>query len=524
MLGLFALLLLSPTLGAQTFIYCSESGPSAFNPQITTDGPSHNATTHTVYNRLLEFEYGTTNLRPGLAESWSVSKDLRRYVFTLRRGVKFHRTDYFSPKREFNADDVLFSFNRQRLKKHSYHKVSGGLYDYFNGMGMGKLIKDIVKLDDYKVQITLHRAEAPFLSNLAMGFMSILSKEYGDKLQKEGTKEQIDSMPVGTGPFVFKKYTKDALIRYTRNEHYWGSSPKVEKLVFSIVPDASVRHQKLLAGECHLIIEPAPADLSAIKKNKNLKLMEGAGFNVGYLAINTSKRPFDNLMVRKAINHALNKEAYIKAIYLGNAIPAVLPLPPTSWGHNGKIEDYPYDPALARKLLAQAGFPKGFDTTIWTLPITRPYNPYGKKMGEMMQADLRKVGIKAELKTFDWPTYLKRARMGEHQLIQLGWSGDNGDPDNFLHILLGCDGVAAGSNVARWCDQEFDQLVSQAKTKLQQKTRRQLYSKAQEIFKAKAPWVPIAHSIIFRAMAKNVEGYKIDPLGSDIFSSVYLTR
>ncbi len=517
-----SLFLLNQGFHAKTFVYCSEGSPSAFNPQITTDGTSNNASTHTVYNRLVEFKYGTTQVIPSLAQSWKLSRDRKTYTLSLRKGVKFHQTPYFTPTREFNADDVLFSINRQRIKDHPYHKVGGGSYDYFNGMEMGNLIQSVKKLGEHKVQIVLTKPEAPFLANLAMSFMSILSKEYADKLQKEGMLDQIDTMPVGTGPFVFKKYVKDTLIRYTRNDQYWDQPAKVQKLVFSITPDPSVRYQKLKAGECHLIIEPAPADLHAMKSNNSLKVIEGPGLNVGYLAMNTSKKPFDNLMVRKAINHALNKKAYVDAIYLGNAVPASNPLPPTIWSYNKELKDYDYNPTKAKKLLTKAGFPKGFETEIWTLPVTRPYNPNGKKMGEMMQADLAKVGIKAKLITYDWPTYLKKARTGEHQLIQLGWTGDNGDPDNFLNVLLGCSGVKAGSNVAHWCDKKFNELIVKAKRITNQKKRTQFYKKAQKIFKEQAPWVPVAHSIIFRAMAKNVQGYKIDPLGGDIFKSVDL--
>ena len=205
-----------------------------------------------------------------------------------------------------------------------------------------------------------------------------------------------------------------------------------------------------------------------------------------------------------------------------NAQVAKNPLPPTIWSYNKKIRDYDYNIAKAKKLLAKAGYPNGFETELWTLPVTRPYNPNGKKMGEIMQADLAKIGVKVKLVSYDWPTYLKKSRDGEHQLIQLGWTGDNGDPDNFLHVLLGCSGVKGGSNVARWCDKGFNDLIMKAKLSTNIGKRTTLYKKAQRIFKEKAPWATIAHSTIFRAMAKNVKGYKIDPLGGDIFKEVDL--
>ena len=505
-----------------TFVYCSEGSPTAFNPQITTDGTSNNASAHTIYNRLVEFEYGSTKIVPALAESWSISDNKLEYTFNLRKGVKFHTTKYFTPTRDFNSDDVLFSFNRMRVESNPFHKVSGGTYEYFNGMDMGNLIKDIVKIDEHTIKIVLNKPEAPFLANMAMSFMSVLSKEYGDKLVKEGKLGDMDNIPVGTGPFVFKSYQKDNIIKFEAFKDFFAEKAKVNRLAFAITPDASVRYQKLKTGECHLIIEPSPADLTSMKENKDITLLEGPGLNVGYLAMNTMKKPFGNLKVRQAVNHALNKAAYIDAIYLGHAKAAKNPLPPTIWSYNNSIVDYDYNIEKAKKLLAEAGFPNGFETEIWTLPVTRPYNPNGKKMGEMMQADLAKIGIKAKLVSYEWPTYLKKSSAGEHAMVQLGWTGDNGDPDNFLYTLLGCSAVEAGSNYARWCDKDFESLVVKAKRVTDLEERTDLYERAQVIFKEQAPWVPIAHSIIFRAMSNNVKGYKIDPLGGDIFKTVEL--
>ncbi len=505
---------------SKPFIYCSEGSPSAFNPQITTDGTSNNAAAHTIYERLIEFKYGETKLEPGLAESWKVTPDGLTYTFKLRKGVKFHKTNFFTPTREFNADDVLFSFNRQRLKKHPFHLVNGGHYEYFSAMEMQTLIKELKKIDSYTIQISLSRPEAPFLANMAMSFMSILSKEYGDQLIQQNKKENIDHYPVGTGPFIFKKYKKDTLIRYYANEDYYKGKPNIDKLVFSITTDPSVRYQKLKTGECDLIIEPSPADLSDIRKNQHISLQEGPGMNIAYLAMNVKKKPFDDLNVRKAINHALNRNSYINAIYMGNATVAKNPIPPSLWSYNNNIPGYDYNIAKAKKFIKRSKYPNGFETELWTLPVTRPYNPNGKKMGEMMQADLAKIGIKVKLVSYDWPTYLSKSRQGEHQLIQLGWTGDNGDPDNFLYVLLGCSSVDAGSNVSKWCNNKFNKKIVAAKTTTNINKRTKLYKEAQNIFYQRAPWVPIAHSTIFRAMKNNVKGYKIDPLGGDIFTHV----
>ena len=257
----------------KTFIYCSEGSPSSFNPQIATDGTTFNASSRPIYNRLVEFKRGETKKVPALATSWNFDKKNLSYTFKLRKGVKWHKTKYFTPTRDFNADDVLFSFNRQRLKKHPYHAVGGGSYEYFSSMGMNEIIQDIKKVDDYTVIFVLSKKYTPFIANLAMDFASILSKEYADNMMKKGKPELIDIHPIGTGPFIFKKYEKDAVIRYIVNKEYWGGRSPLDQLVFSITIDPSVRFQKLKTGECHLITEPSPVDLSAMKKHPKIKVI-----------------------------------------------------------------------------------------------------------------------------------------------------------------------------------------------------------------------------------------------------------
>jgi dipeptide transport system substrate-binding protein len=507
---------------SKTFVYCSEGSPSTFNPQLGTDGPTFNASSRMLYDRLVDFERGGTKIVPGLATEWKTSPDGLTFTFTLRKGVKFHASTTFTPSRDFNADDILFSFNRQRVKDHPYYNVNGGTYEYFKSMEMGSIIKNIVKLDDYRVKFVLSRPEAPFLANLAMDFASILSKEYGDHLLKIKKPEQMDLEPIGTGPFLFVRYQKDNMIRYKANPQYFAGAPKVDQVVFAITPDPSVRFQKLKTGECHFAAEPSPTDIAEMKKSKKIQVLERPGLNVGYIAMNVEKPPFNNKEVRQAIHHALNRTSYIKAIYLNNASIAKNPIPPTMWSYNKEVQDYDYSVEKAKALLEKAGFEKGLNIEMWTLPVSRPYNPNGKKMGELIQEDLKQVGINLKLVTYDWPTYLAKARKGEHQMIQLGWTGDNGDPDNFLNVLLGCAGVSAGSNVARWCDKSFESLVEKGKSTTDLGKRTEFYEQAQMIFKQEAPWVTLAHATVFKAMSANVKGYLISPFGTEDFSQIEL--
>ena len=513
---------LSVTLPAQgkTLVYCSEGSPEGFNPAFYTAGTTFDASSQAIYNRLVEFERGTTNIVPALAEDWKISGDGLEYTFTLRKGVKFQTTKNFTPTRDFNADDVVFSFLRQLKKDHPYHAVSGGAYEYFNGMSMPDLLKDVVKVDDHTVKFVLNRPEAPMIANLGMDFASIFSAEYADAMMKAGTPEKVDLEPVGTGPFQLVAYQKDAVIRYKANPDYWAGKAPIDNLVFAITPDANVRYQKLRAGECHVMPYPNPADLEAMKSDSEINLLQQEGLNVGYLGFNVERKPFDDRKVRQALSMAINKQAIIDVVFQGAGKAAKNPIPPTIWSYNDEIEDYPYDPEKAKKLLAEAGV-KDLETNIWAMPVQRPYNPNARRMAELIQADWEKIGVKAEIVSFEWGEYLKRSKDGEHDTLLLGWTGDNGDPDNFLAVLLGCDGVG-GSNRARWCHQPFEDLIQKAKTASEKEERIKLYEEAQVIFKEEAPWVTIAHSSVFKPVRKEVVDFRINPLGTHVFYGVDL--
>jgi len=508
---------------AKTLVYCSEGSPEGFNPAFYTSGTTFDASSRQIFNKLVEFERGTTKIGPGLAEKWEVSDDGLEYTFYLRKGVKFHTTEDFTPTRDFNADDVVFSFKRQLDKDHPYHKVSNGTFEYFEGMSMPDLLKDVVKVDDYTVKFELNRPEAPMIANLGMDFASIFSAEYADQLMAAGTPELIDQNPVGTGPFQLVAYQKDAVIRYKANPDYFMGKPAIDNLVFAITPDASVRYQKLKAGECHVMPYPNPADLEAMAQDSDIILLEQEGLNVGYLAYNTMVAPFDNPKVRKALNMAINKEAILDAVFQGAGAVAKNPIPPTIWSYNDAVQDDPYDPAAAKKMLEEQGI-KDLKMKVWAMPVQRPYNPNARRMAELIQADFAKIGVEAEIVSYEWGEYLKRSKdKNRDGAVLLGWTGDNGDPDNFLAVLLGCDAVG-GSNRANWCYQPFEDLIQQAKIVSDPAERTKLYEQAQVIFKEQAPWATIAHSIVFKPVRKEVVDFKIDPFGGHIFYGVDLKQ
>ena len=399
--------------------------------------------------------------------------------------------------------------------------MSGGSYEYFNGMDMPNLLKSVEKLDDTTVRFTLGEPEAPFIANLAMDFASIQSAEYADAMSAAGTPQKVDLDPVGTGPFQLVGYQKDAVIRYKANPDYFRGKAAIDNLVFAITPDASVRYAKLRAGECHVMPYPNPADIKAMQRDANIRVLEQEGLNVGYLAFNTQKPPFTDRRVRQALNHAVNKQAIIDAVFQSAGRIAKNPIPPTMWSYNDNVEDYTYDPERAKQLSAEAGYGNGFETDVWAMPVQRPYNPNARRMAELIQADFAKVAVTAKIVSFEWGEYLKRSKDGEHQTVLLGWTGDNGDPDNFMYVLLGCAAVD-GANRAKWCHKPFDDLLVQAKRTTDAAKRTALYMKAQEIAREEAPWVTIAHSVVYMPMRQNVTGYKIDPFGGHVFYGVDL--
>ena len=518
-LALSAALCVAPAM-AKTLVYCSEGSPENFYPGINTTGTSFDVTEQ-IYDGLVNFERGGTKVVPALAESWTVSKDGLEYVFHLRKGVKWQNTKYFQPTRDFNADDVLFMIERQWKEDNPYFKVTSPNHSYFNDMGMPKLLKAVEKVDAYTVKFTLNKAEAPFLADLAMQWAGIQSKEYADAMLKAGTPEKIDQEPVGTGPFALVQYQNDAIVRFKAHPAYWAGKAKIDDLIFSITPDASVRWAKLQKAECHVMPYPNPADLDSIRKDAQVQVLEQAGLNVGYLAYNTTKKPFDDVRVRKAINMAIDKAAIISAVYLGTAVAAVNPIPPSMWAYNKAIKDDAFNPAEAKKLLAAAGYPNGFITDLWAMPVQRPYNPNAKRIAELMQADLAKIGVTAEIKSFEWGEYRKRMQAGEHQMGMLGWTGDNGDPDNFLDTLLGCDAAKTnGSNVAKFCYQPYEDVVSKAKVVTNVAERTKLYEQAQRIFKEQAPWFTIAHAVQIKPIRKEVLDFRLSPFGRHTFYGV----
>jgi dipeptide transport system substrate-binding protein len=519
--ALLAGTVLSGVANAKTLVYCSEASPANFDPGTTTGGNDFDASSRTVYSRLVEFKHGGTEVVPGLADSWEISDDGLTYTFHLHPGVKFQTTDYFKPTRDLTADDVIFSFERQYMKD---NKWNGDAYlpnltwDYYTGMDMPKYVSKWEKVDDLTVKLTLTEPNAPMLANLGMDFASIMSKEYADQLATSGNMADFSTKPVGTGPFQFVDYQLDAVIRYAAHPDYYKGKEKIDDLVFAITPDPTARVQKVIAGECDVAPYPNPADIAMLKANKDVTLLEQAGLNIGYMSYNTTIAPLDKPEVRHALNQAIDRDSMIKALFQdAGATPADNLIPPTMWSWNKDVKFDKYDPEAAKKVLADAGL-----TTIdlWASDRVRPYNPNFQRAAELIQADWAKVGVTANIINYEWTKYREEGKKKDRPgAFQIGWTGDNGDPDNFFATLFSCSAIGV-SNYSSWCDKDFEDLIQKAKTTSNLDERTKLYEQAQVRFQEQAPAFLLVHSQVYAVVRNNVSGYMMDPLGIHRFDGV----
>ncbi|WP_286233065.1 ABC transporter substrate-binding protein [Thalassotalea sediminis] len=508
------------SLSEKSLIYCSEGSPEIFNPQLVTSGVTVDATSKQLYNQLIAFDANTNEVIPSIAKSWHVTQDNKKITFYLRKNVAFHHTRYFKPTRFLNADDVLFSFNRILDPTQIFHDVSGGKYPFFDSVAFADVIDSIERINDYTIRFNLKRADSSFLANLATDFSVILSREYAELLIRSNKLEDIDTLPIGTGPFKFKEYRTGSYIRYEPHTAYWEGQSHLQQLIFDITPSNTGRLTKLLAGECDVIGYPIAHQ--EITKNPQLTLEDVTAFNIGYLGFNTTKPPFNDKRVRRAVAHAIDKQAILDTVYLGDskAESANSILPPSSWAYAKDTQSVEHSPEKAKELLQQAGISKKFTIDLWAMPVQRAYNPNALTMAKLIQADLQKIGITVNIVSYNWQEFLRRLALGEHQAVLLGWSADHPDPDNFFTPLLSCGSAETGNNRTFWCNQKFERLLAAALNITDLAQRKALYREAQKIAAEELPLFPIAHSKRFQARKKSVQGDILHPFGGISFGRV----
>ena len=521
-LALLALLTVPLLSQAASLSVCTESSPDGFDVVQYNSLSTTNASADVLMNRLVDYDAVSGKLLPSLASAWEISADGLTYNFQLRPQVAFHTTDYFTPSRTLSADDVVFSFQRMLDSNHPWYKSAASGYPHAQSMQWPTLIKAVEKIDDLHLRISLNKADATFLATLSMGFASIYSAEYAEQLLKAGQQAQLNTQPIGTGPFIFKSFRKDAVVRYQANSAYFAGKPKVDALIYAITPDSNVRLQKLRRGECQIALSPKPVDLESASKDAKLAALSTDAFMTAFVGINSQHAPLDKSAVRQAINLAFDKSSYIKAVFANSAHAANGPYPPNTWSYASDLPGYPYDPQKARELLAAAGLADGFSINIWTRPSGSLLNPNPSLGAQLLQADLAKVGIQAKIQVIEWGELIRRAKAGEHDLLFMGWAGDNGDPDNFLTPQFSCAAVRSGLNFARYCDATLDKLIADGKTHSDQQQRSQLYQQAQQIIQQQALWLPLAHPTAYTLIRKGVTGYQVSPFGRQDFSQVSL--
>ncbi|WP_019122261.1 ABC transporter substrate-binding protein [Brevibacillus massiliensis] len=494
--------------GEKVIVVGLQAEPTSFDAHQISDYNTSRAAME-IYDQLVQFKDESTELEPDLAEKWDVSDNGLEYTFYLKKDVKFHDGT------PLNAEAVKFSIDRQIDPKHPYHETGTFAYaDFTFGM-----VDHVEVVDPYTVKIVLKEPFAPFLSNLAMHAASIVSPEAVKKYGKDFSKH-----PVGTGPFKFESWTPGVEAVLVKNPDYFKGAPKVDKLIFKPITEDQTRLTELESGSIDMIVNIPPDDLERLRADANLQVLEQPGMHVWWTAFNTQKKPFNDVKVRQAINYAINKESIVNNILHGTGELANSPVPPTVWGHNATLKNYEYNPEKAKQLLAEAGYPNGFEVTYW-VPESGSGMQQPATMAAAIQADLAAVGIKVNIQTLEWGTYLDKVFQPKEKMDmdmhQMSWVGDNGDPDNFLYAMFSSEQwPTAGFNDSFYKNETVDKLLKEARTTLDKQKRTQMYEEAQQIIMEEAPWIVLDHEKQIVAANQKIKNFKLHPTGVFRFANV----
>ncbi len=463
-----------------------------------------------IYEGLVGWRPGTTDIEPKLAESWEVSADGRTWTFHLRDHVAFHDG---SP---FDARAVVFSIERLLDPAHP-NFVGASVAGYWRSLL--KDVDSVVAADPRTVKIMVKRPYSPLLGELAK--YPIVSPtavaQYG-----RGFKDH----PIGTGPFRFETWVPGEQVIVKRFEGYWGVAPALDRIVFQVVVDARQRLIELESGSVDLATSILPDETPFVELHPDLVLYRAIANDVSYLAFNTQHAPFDDVRVRRAVNYAINKEPIVELAYSGHASAADGPLPPQQWGYHAPAKRYEYDPAMAKKLLAAAAADHTFDPTkvykLYSMTTPRPYLPSPERVARFLQGALEQVGLHTELVLAPYPVHRASLSRGEHDMAVFGWVGDTGDPDNFLYVLFSSASTLPGAvqNVAFYREPVVDKLLVQAQLTSDERARSALYADVQDRISADAPWVPLTHSELVVAGRAELEHVVISPTGHPIFAQI----
>ncbi len=491
-----------------TFIWGRSGDADSLDNPVSTNGETAEVTTQ-LFNTLDRMKPGTVEIEPDLATDWSVSPDGLVWTFKLRQGVTFHDGT------PWNAEAAKFNFDRWADAKNPYRPKTGD-FEYW-----GDLLSDIFKearvVDPYTFQLVLKEPSAPLLSNLsiiAFDFASPASiKQYGG--------DGAGLNPVGTGPYKFVEWVRDDHITLVANNSFFRKGlPKTARVIYRVIKDNAARFLALKSGEIQALELPNPDDVKIAQSDPNLKVAFRPSFDTGWVWFNLQNQYFKDRRIRQAVAQAINKKAIVEALYAGFGEVADQFMTPVMWGRSSNLKTYPYDPAAARKLLAEAGYPNGFSVDFWYIPVSRPYFPSGKEIGTAIASDLAKVGIKTNLMTEDWATYLKDRKTMKFPMFMIGWIGDTGDPDDWLGFHFShFDPNAAFYS---WDNPTVRSLVAKARTISNLAERAKMYAQASELVAQDIPNIPIAHARGPLLLRKNVDGFIPQPTTTEYMEQVVL--
>ena len=472
------------------------------DPAQATDGMSLNITQE-IMKGLVDFKLGGFDVEPAIAQRWTQSSDRRTWTFTLGPNLRF------SDGTPIDAEAVKFNFDRWRLTGSPYHQAYP--YAYYADMfgGYPGLIANVAVRGTNTVVFTLTRPFSPFLRDLAMPSFAIASPA-AVKANLAG----FGQTPIGYGPYVLKEWIKDDHITLQANPTWRGQRPAYTTVIVRDIPDQATSVLEMQRGDIDFLTDPRPDDARALANQRGLIVYDQPSNNNSYVAMNVQKPPFDKLAVRQAIAYAIDVRGIVRAFYAKGAVVADNWTPPGMLGANPAVTAYAYDPGKAKQLLAQAGLAAGFSTNLFYPTTPRPYMPEPQRVAEAIQAQLRRVGINVTLEPYEWGVFLDKVRRGEHEMCLIGWSGDNGDPDNFFYPLLDSDSARAkpnGQNYSFWMDDAFHRLMMAGQTASADGERGQIYRAANAMIHDQAPAVPIVHTTVPIVVKASIKGFVPSP-------------
>jgi peptide/nickel transport system substrate-binding protein len=499
-LMLAAGLLLAPA-GARaqsTLAVSIAADPTGFDPEAVANNTS-GFIMATVFDSLVSYKPGTTEVAPGLAKSWDISPDGLTYTFHLRTGITFHDGS------KFNAAEYIQTLDRQLKKDDPNTIYNTGPVQGYEDFTFGA-VASYSAIDENTVQFKMKEPSAAFLNSLAMVWNGVVSYQAAAKYGKD-----FRNNPVGTGPYIFREWKSRDQIVLDANPTYWKGKPKIGRLVFKVYPDAQAALLALQHNETQIMGDVATQVIPALRSDHNIVVLTQPGLTVNGMAMPNDTPPFNDKRVRQALNYAVDKEAINKALYGGLAVTMTSPLPEAQWGFDKSLKGYPYDPAKAKQLLEAAGVKPGLKVELLSYNTPRGYNPAGADLAVALQGYLRKVGIEAEIQKNDMGAFLATVRSGNyHGLFLTGWSGDNGDPDNFVGELWGSYGMPV-NDTSHYKDPAVDTLMQQAAKEVDHAKRIQMYAQIQKMILDGAPWVFVNSTLQVRATRKNVKGFELNP-------------